>query len=97
MSAETPPVDDPRKDSLIEYPCLFPIKVMATRTEDLVHSLCQLALSHDPRFDASQVELRPSKSGRYLGVTLPIWATSRTQLDALYQALTKHSLVKVVL
>jgi putative lipoic acid-binding regulatory protein len=48
-------------------------------------------------FDASTVELRESKGGNYLGVTITVTATSREQLDNLYRALTSHPMVKVVL
>lgn len=89
--------EDPRKDSLIEYPSSFPIKVMGIKTDDLVHSITQVAEQFDPAFDASTVELRPSSSGKYLGVTITITATSREQLDGLYQALSSHPMVKVVL
>ncbi|MCE2775586.1 MAG: DUF493 family protein, partial [Burkholderiaceae bacterium] len=43
------------------------------------------------------LEFRPSKGGNYLGLTLTVLATSRAQLDALYQELKGHPLVKVVL
>jgi putative lipoic acid-binding regulatory protein len=43
------------------------------------------------------VELRPSSTGKYLGVTITVRATSREQLDDLYRALTSHPMVKVVL
>lgn len=88
---------DPRKDSLIEYPSQFPIKVMGVHSDDLVHSITKVAEEFDPSFDASTVELRPSSTGKYLGVTITVTATSREQLDNLYRALTSHPLVKVVL
>lgn len=88
---------DPRKDSLIEYPSQFPIKVMGEHGDDLVHSITKVAEEFDPSFDASTVELRPSSTGKYLGVTITVTATSREQLDNLYRALTSHPLVKVVL
>lgn len=93
----TPASTDPRKDSLIEYPSQFPIKVMGVHTEDLVHSITQVAKQFDPFFDAATVELRPSSGGKYLGVTITVTATSREQLDDLYRALTSHPMVKVVL
>lgn len=93
----TPASSDPRKDSLIEYPSQFPIKVMGVHTEDLVHSITQVAKQFDPFFDAATVELRPSSGGKYLGVTITVTATSREQLDDLYRALTSHPMVKVVL
>lgn len=99
MSASiTPPAGiDPRKDTLIEYPSVFPIKVMGAMVDGFAEALCQVALQFDPGFDTSTLELRPSKGGNYLGVTLHITATSREQLDDLYRALTAHPMVKIVL
>lgn len=94
MSENTP---DPRRDSLIVYPCVFPIKVMGLKVDGFVHALTEVAERFDPTFDATSIELRPSSSGKYLGVTLNVHATSREQLDAIYMALTAHPMVKVVL
>ena len=88
---------DPRKDSLIEYPCLFPVKVMGTNAEGFVHAMTNIARQFDPDFDAATVETRPSKAGKYLGVTITVTATSREQLDELYRTLSTHPMVKVVL
>lgn len=88
---------DTRQDSLIEYPSLFPIKVMGLQDDGLVHAITEIAKRFDPFFDTAGIELRPSSKGKYLGVTITITATSRAQLDDLYHALTAHPLVKVVL
>ena len=93
-SAQTP---DPRKDSLIDYPSRFPIKVMGENAEGFVHAVTHIARQFDPAFDAASVELRDSKAGKYLGVTITINATSREQLDELYRTLSSHPMVKVVL
>ena len=93
---KTPPVDA-RKESLIEYPSAFPIKVMGIKTDGLVHAISQIAEQFDPAFDASTIELRSSKAGNYLGITITVMATSREQLDDLYRALSSHPMVKVVL
>ncbi len=87
----------PNSESLIDYPSLFPIKVMGVRTDGLVHAITQIAAQFDPFFDASTVELRESKGGKYLGVTITVTATSRAQLDELYRTLSTHPMVKVVL
>jgi len=105
MTSTTPPppnglagqATDPRKDSLIEYPSKFPIKVMGAKVDGFVHAITELARQFDPTFDASTIELRDSRAGNYLGVTITITATSREQLDDLYRALSSHPLVKVVL
>jgi uncharacterized protein len=85
------------QESLIEYPSLFPIKVMGPKVDGFVHAITTLAREFDPTFDASTVELRDSSKGTYLGITITITATSREQLDNLYRALTAHPMVKVVL
>jgi putative lipoic acid-binding regulatory protein len=92
-----PPNADAEPESLIIYPCAFPIKVMGQKTDEFVHALTHIALQFDPQFDASTIELRESKGGKYLGVTLTINATSRPQLDELYRTLSTHPMVKVVL
>jgi uncharacterized protein len=91
------PVQGDPSASLIEYPSEFPIKVMGARVEGFVETIVEVVRGFDPQLDAARVELRPSSAGNYLGITLMVTATSREQLDALYQALTSHPMVKVVL
>jgi putative lipoic acid-binding regulatory protein len=93
----TPPPSDPRKDSLIEYPSAFPIKVMGAKADGFVHAVTRIVEQFDPSFDAATVELRDSRAGNYLGITVTVTATSREQLDALYRALSTHPMVKMVL
>ncbi len=91
------PESTPEPESLIEYPCLFPIKVMGAKVDGLVHAITTVAKALDPAFDASTIELRESKGGKYMGVTIHINATSRSQLDEVYRTLSTHPMVKVVL
>ena len=88
---------DPRKDTLIEYPSQFPIKVMGHKVDGFVSAITHIAQQFDPTFDATTLELRDSKSGNYLGITITITATSSEQLDELYRTLSSHPMVKVVL
>ncbi|BDT70841.1 hypothetical protein os4_03480 [Comamonadaceae bacterium OS-4] len=100
MAPQTPPSDNttnPRAESLIEYPSQFPIKVMGHKVDGLVHAISMIAQQFDPAFDAKTIELRESKGGNYLGVTITVTATSREQLDELYRTLSTHPMVKVVL
>ena len=84
-------------DSLIVYPSTFPIKVMGQRVDGFVHAITMIARAFDPQFDARSIELRESKGGKYLGITITVTATSREQLDELYCTLSSHPMVKVVL
>ena len=96
-SAQPPISNDSRKESLIEYPCDFPIKVMGARVDGFAEAMCLVAQKFDPAFNPATMEMRPSKAGNYLSVTLTIRATSREQLDNIYLALTGHPMVKVAL
>jgi putative lipoic acid-binding regulatory protein len=91
------PPDIPPEQSLIEYPSLFPIKVMGKVHPDFAQTLTELVRQFDPEFDAATVEMRPSKNGNYIGLTFTVNATSREQLDALYRALHGHHMVSIVL
>jgi putative lipoic acid-binding regulatory protein len=87
----------PPEQSLIEYPSAFPIKVMGPLADGFVDAIVEVARRFDPAFDAETVEVRPSKGGNYLGITITVTATSRVQLDELYRTLTTHPMVKIVL
>ena len=88
----------PDLDALIDYPCLFPIKVMGANVDGFVDTMVAVARQFDPSFEAdTRIELRQSKGGNYLGITLTVMATDREQLDNLYRALSGHPMVKVAL
>ena len=52
---------------------------------------------HVPDFDDTALGMKSSKKGKYLSVTCVIRATSREQLDALYQELCDLPMVVMVL
>jgi putative lipoic acid-binding regulatory protein len=98
QSSATPlPTGDVRKDSLIEYPSRFPIKVMGANVEGFPEAILHVARRFDSSFDEATLEVRPSKGNKYLGLTVTVRVTDREQLDELYRTLSSHPMVKVVL
>jgi putative lipoic acid-binding regulatory protein len=85
------------EDSLLQFPCEFPIKIMGQRQDGFAQAVLEVVLRHAPDFDAAAMEMRPSAKGNYISFTCTIRAVSRAQLDALYGELSAHPLVKVVL
>ena len=83
--------------SPLAFPCEFPIKVMGRKQPGFAQAVTDIVLKHAPDFDLASVEMRPSRQGRYLSVTCVVRATSREQLDALYQELCDHPSVVMVL
>jgi putative lipoic acid-binding regulatory protein len=86
-----------QQESLIQYPCDFPIKVMGKSVEGYEAAIANIVLQFDPGFKVSTIERRPSKNGNYLGLTVIVHVTSREQLDELYRTLSTHPMVSVVL
>ena len=84
-------------ETLLEFPCAFPIKIMGPTHEALAQTVLEVVLRHAPDFDGATMEMRASSTGKYLGLTCTINATSKPQLDALYRELSSHPMVKVVL
>ena len=99
MPADGEPIEltPERRESLIDYPSAFPIKVVGVNGNGFVTAITHIAKLFDPNFDASTIELRESGGGKYLGLTIIVTAASREQLDDLYRAFTGHPLVKMVL
>lgn len=86
-----------QNESLLEFPCDFPIKVMGKAHPEFQETIVTVIRGFDGSFDADTVEARPSSGGNYLGLTVTVRATSRAHLDDIYRALTGHPMVKIVL
>ena len=84
-------------ESALAFPCDFPIKVMGRKERGFAQAVTDIVRKHARDFDPASVETRPSRQGKYLSVTCVVRATSREQLDALYQELCDHPAVVMVL
>ncbi len=85
------------KDTLLEFPCDFPLKIMGKADDALAQVVLDIVLTHAPDFDAASMEMRASSGGNYVSLTCTVVARSKPQLDALYTDLSGHPMVKVVL
>lgn len=85
------------QDSLIEFPCDFPIKIMGDTHEDFTATIIEVIQHHLPNFKPNNIEMRSSSGGKYISITATVYVTNKLQLDAIYMSLTKHEYVKVVL
>ena len=84
-------------ETLLEFPCAFPLKIMGLASDALAEAVLDVVLRHDPGFDGATMEMRASSTGKYISLTCTVTATSKPQLDNLYRELSGHPLVKVVL
>ena len=84
-------------ESLIEFPCDFPIKVMGETHADFSSEIIKTIQTIAPAFDASKIEMRGSTGGKYISLTCTVHVTSKPQLDDIYRAISAHPMVKFAL
>ncbi len=88
--ADTPP-------TLFEFPCDFPIKIMA-RKDANIETFVRDTLQQHVRVPATiEITLRESRDGNYISINALFEAHSKEQLDQLYQIFSQHPDVKMVL
>jgi uncharacterized protein len=85
------------EETLITFPCDFPIKIMGEKHDDFAKTVIAILREHVSDFDATSIELRASSGGKYISLTCIVHVTSKPQLDNIYRALTAHPMVKVAL
>lgn len=84
-------------ESLLEFPCTFPIKVMGRCDSGFEATALAIVRRHVPDFDVAAMRTVASRQGNYLSVTFTIEAVSREQLDNLYRELTASDELLMVL
>lgn len=77
---------DPQESalSLLEYPNLYPLKVFGNQDDDFEEIVLQLVRARCPQAEHIDVRRRPSKSGKYLALTLTFTVYTQQQLEELY-------------
>ena len=74
-------------ESPLKFPCQFPIKAMGKSDCELDLIVVEIVRKHAPDLGEGAVYHRDSTKGNYTSITVVINATSREQLDAIYQDL----------
>ncbi len=87
----------PEPESLLVFPCEFPIKVIGNASDTFEAQVLEIVCRHAPDMDKTAITRRSSQGGNYLAITVTLQATSRAQLDAIYQDLTACKLVLMAL
>jgi uncharacterized protein len=97
MSKKITAEEDAITETLIDFPCEFPIKVMGETHPDFSPEIVKAIQSILPDFNASKIDMRASSGGKYISLTCTVYVTSKPQLDSVYRVLTSHSMVKFAL
>jgi putative lipoic acid-binding regulatory protein len=85
------------KESLLEFPCDFDIKVMGESDESFSESIIKIIKKYDVNFNASKIEMKGSSNGKYISLTCSVYVTSQKQLNKMYIDLSKSPITSFVL
>ncbi|MFY7698238.1 MAG: YbeD family protein [Legionella sp.] len=85
------------RQTLIEFPCDFCIKIIGMNHSCFATNILQIAIKHYPDLDKHAIRSQASKQGNYLAVTISVFARDQITLDALYMELSNHPDIKMVL
>ena len=84
-------------DTLMEFPCAFPIKLMGRDTPDFRDTVRGLVEKHTGPLPDDAIQSASSRNGRFVSVTVTVDAQSREQLDDIYRDATAHDDVLMAL
>ena len=85
------------EESVIEFPCSFPIKMMGRDTPGFRATARDLVEKHAGPVADEAIQTNLSRNGRFVSVTVTIIATSQQQLDDIYRDVSSHDDVLMAL
>tara|TARA_B100000965_G_C19190495_1_gene582915 strand:- start:210 stop:473 length:264 start_codon:yes stop_codon:yes gene_type:complete len=80
----------------IEFPCRYPIKVIAVADEGVALRVVEIARNHAPELTPDDVTTRQSSGEKFLAVRITLLAQGEQQLRDLYAELMSDSSVRMV-
>ena len=75
------------KQSPIEFPCEFMIKVMGSYNDHFEQKVLNIVRRHISEAHQKKISKRPSKNHNYISLSIIIVAENKEQLDSLYEDL----------
>lgn len=85
------------EDSVLRFPCEFPIKMMGRQTAEFHSIVRSLVEKHAGPLDDERIQTAESRNGRFVSITVTVRAESQQQLDAIYREVTAHEDVLMAL
>jgi putative lipoic acid-binding regulatory protein len=77
----------------LQFPCDYQIKAMGIDDGRFHELVIEIVRRHCDTLHEDSLISRPSRGGKYVAVSIVIEASSREQLDAIYDDLTAHEKV----
>jgi uncharacterized protein len=81
----------------MNFPSVFPIKVMGANQEDFESLVLSIIQKHAAIAEEEAVISRLSRNRRFVSITVHVNAENQAQLDAIYRELSAHEKVLMML
>lgn len=86
-----------KNETLMQFPCHFPMKIIGLNSDTFVQEIITIVRQHFSNFEDKHLQTKPSQQGTYIAVSITVYVFDQNTLDRLYQALTQHPDIKMVL
>ncbi len=90
-------MSDAMDETLLEFPCDFPIKIMGRDQPQFREAAIALIEQHAGNIPEDAIRTNQSREGNFLSITITIKAESQQQLDDIYRDLSEHDEILVAL
>ena len=90
-------MSDTPDETLLEFPCQFPIKMMGRDGDSFRRVAIELVEFHTGKIPEDAISESSSSKGNFLSITVTINAESQEQLDNIYRALSASDEILVAL
>lgn len=83
--------------TLMQFPCDFPVKIIGENSNDFVQDIHRIILSHFSETADDKIIHKSSAQDNYISITATVHALEQASLDAMYEELSRHPKIKMVL
>jgi len=84
-------------ESLIKFPCEFPIKIMGKDTPNFRSKMHKILEKHVGPINEESIKVNVSNNANFVAITITITAHSQHQLDQIYYDITSYDDVLIAL
>jgi putative lipoic acid-binding regulatory protein len=88
---------NPDSDTLLTFPCTFPIKIMGLNESNFYEDVSLMVQNHFPHTLKKDYQIKYSKENKYIAITVILNVHDKQTLDNLYIELNKHPNIRMVL
>ena len=84
-------------ESLIDFPCDFPIKILGKDSDVFENTVSQIMAKYDQKYSKIKVKKNNSKNKNYIALTWVVNVNNQDELDNIYRDLSKDKNILFVL